>query len=248
MEKSDFLLGEEIGHGAYGHVYVNKNDVKTCIKMSNKQNDRNYCRQWSDEYKKIKTLLTALETDKCYTALDTVRIVKPLEFIESDTLCYMKMVRIFRPKSNEPDTHRMILPVLGDKNAFYDHKGRGVYMGLSHLKKYIDDEQLLLASFELGAMMGLIHYVGRCNAFDIEVYLGTEHHTRKTRFYIADFDMTTTIKTYDAREIQEMYSSINDASYFPRPSVHKKLFKAFYDGYSSIVPKEITDKVFKDYE
>ena len=73
--------------------------------MSNKQNDRNYCRQWSDEYKKIKTLLTALETDKCYTALDTVRIVKPLEFIESDTLCYMKMVRIFRLKSNEPDTH-----------------------------------------------------------------------------------------------------------------------------------------------
>ena len=71
-------------------------------------------------------------------------------------------------------------------------------------------------------MMGLIHYVGRCNAFDIEVYLETEHHTRKIRFYIADFDMTTTIKTYDAKEIQEMYSSINDASYFPRPSVHKK--------------------------
>ena len=35
MEKSDFLLGEEIGHGAYGHVYVNKNDVKTKLIFKN---------------------------------------------------------------------------------------------------------------------------------------------------------------------------------------------------------------------
>ena len=91
-------LGEEIGHGAYGHVHVDKSDPSLCIKMSNKQNDINHCRQWSNEYKKIKTLLSRIEDNPSYKKLDYVRIVKPTDFIESDTACYMKMTRIFRAK------------------------------------------------------------------------------------------------------------------------------------------------------
>lgn len=60
--------------------------------------------------------------------------------------------------------------------------------------------------------------------------------------------MTNAVSKYDAKEIQEMYCSINDASYFPRPSVNKMLFNNFYNGYISIVPLEIANKVFKDYE
>ena len=120
-------------------------------------------------------------------------------------------------------------------------------MGLKHLKEYIEDDDLLEASFELGVMMGLIHFIGKCNAFDIEVFLGREHSTRKNRFYIADFDMTSTIDTYGIKEIQEMYCSLNDASYFPRPSVNKKLFDMFYDGYCTIVPQSIAERVFRDY-
>lgn len=243
-------LGEEIGHGAYGHVHVDKSDPSLCIKMSNKQNDINHCRQWSNEYKKIKTLLSRIEDNPSYKKLDYVRIVKPTDFIESDTVCYMKMARIFRAKKinkEEEESIRMIQSLLGDKNTYYDHKGRGLYMGLKHIKEYIDDDNLLDASFELGVMMGLIHYTGKCNAFDIEVFLGREHSTRKNRFYIADFDMTSTIDTYGAKEIQEMYSSLNDASYFPRPSVNKKLFDTFYNGYLSIVPQSIAERIFRDY-
>ena len=244
----DISLGEEIGHGAYGHVHVDRTDPSLCIKMSNKQNDINHCRQWSNEYKKIKTLLTRVEDHPSYKKLDYVRIVKPTDFIETDTVCYMKMTRIFRAKKiDKEESIRMIQSLLGDKNTYYDHKGRGLYMGLKHLKEYIDDVDLLDASFELGVMIGLIHYAGKCNAFDIDVFLGREHSTRKNRFYIADFDMTSTIDTYGEKEIQEMYCSLNDASYFPRPSVNKKLFDMFYNGYLSIVPQSIAERVFRDY-
>jgi hypothetical protein len=247
----DKLLGEEIGHGAYGHVHIDNSDSSKCIKMSNKQNDINHCRQWSNEYKKIKTLLSIIEEHPSYKKIDYVRIVKPTDFIESDTVCYMKMTRIFRAKKidneEKEENNRMIQSLLGDKNTYYDHKGRGLYMGLKHLKEYIDDNDLLDASHQLGIMMGLIHYTGKCNAFDIEVFLGREYSTRKNRFYIADFDMTSTIDTYGEKEIQEMYCSLNDASYFPRPSINKKLFEMFYDGYCSIVPKTIVERVFRDY-
>jgi len=246
----DISLGEEIGHGAYGHVHVDRSDPSLCIKMSNKQNDINHCRQWSNEYKKIKTLLSKIEDHCSYKKLDYVRIVKPTDFIESDTVCYMKMTRIFRARKidkEDEESIRMIQSLLGDKNTYYDHKGRGLYMGLKHLKEYIEDDDLLDASFELGVMMGLIHYIGKCNAFDIEVFLGREHSNRKNRFYIADFDMTSTIDAYGEKEIQEMYCSLNDASYFPRPSVNKKLFDTFYNGYLSIVPHSIAERVFRDY-
>lgn len=247
-------MGEEIGHGAYGHVHINNSDPSTCIKMSNKKNDVNHCRVWSNEYKKINTLLSNIGDDRNYKKLDYVRIVKPTDFIESDTVCYMKMIRIFRAKKidkedrDDEKNHRMIQPLLGDKNVLYDHKGRGLYMGLKHLKDYIGDNELVDASYELGVMIGIIHHVGKCNAFDIEVFLGREYLTRKNRFYIADFDMTSTIEKYGQKEIQEMYCSINDASYFPRPSVNKKLFDIFYEGYCSIVPLSIAERVFKDYE
>lgn len=242
----DISLGEEIGHGAYGHVHVDRSDPSLCIKMSNKH--INHCRQWSNEYKKIKTLLSKIEDNPSYKKLDYVRIVKPTDFIESDTVCYMKMTRIFRAKKiDKEEEESMIQSLLGDKNTYYDHKGRGLYMGLKHLKEYIEDDDLLDASFELGVMMGLIHYIGKCNAFDIEVFLGREHSTRKNRFYIADFDMTSAIDAYGEKEIQEMYCSLNDASYFPRPSVNKKLFDTFYNGYLSIVPHSIVERVFRDY-
>lgn len=247
----DISLGEEIGHGAYGHVHVDNNNPSICIKMSNKQNDINHCRIWSNEYKKIKTLLSKIENHPFYKKLDYVRIVKPTEFIESDTVCYMKMIRIFRAKKinkdEDDESNRMIQSLIGDKNTYYDHKGRGLYMGLKHLKEYIEDDDMMVASFELGILMGLIHYVGKCNAFDIELFLGREYLTRKNRFYIADFDMTSTIDNYTPKEIQEMYCSLNDASYFPRPSVNKKLFDKFYEGYCIIVPFFIAEQVFKDY-
>lgn len=251
MDEIKEIIGEEIGHGAYGHVHIDNSNPSLCIKMSNKQNDLNHCRKWSNEYKKIKTLLSKLKDNTDYKKLDFVRIVKPTEFLESDTLCYMKMQRIFRAKKDDVNddykNDRMIQPLLGDKNTYYDHKGRGLYMGLKYIKDYMEENDLLKACEQLGIMMGLIHYVGRCNGFDIEVFLGREYGTRKNRFYIADFDMTSTIENYNPKEIQEMYCSLNDASYFPRPSVNKKLFEKFLNGYSSVVPKEICKLIFRDY-
>jgi hypothetical protein len=97
------LLGEKIGSGSFGHVYIDKSDPSLCIKMSNKQNDVNYCRQWSNEYNKIVNVMLRVEDISEYKKLNFVKIIKPTEFIESPTLCYMKMPRIFRPTFGNDD-------------------------------------------------------------------------------------------------------------------------------------------------
>ena len=95
--------------------------------------------------------------------------------------------------------------------------------------------------------MGLIHFVGRQNALDIEVFLGREYRSNQVRFYIADFDTSTEIKQFDEKAIQEMVASLADKPYFPKKISDEKLFYLFYQGYASIVPRPIVEKIFSYY-
>ena len=88
MEKS---FGEKIGYGSFGQVYVNNDDPSTCVKVTNKDNDANFCRKWSNEFEKIVSILTHLEPLKRYKKLEMVRIIKPVEFNETNTICFMKI-------------------------------------------------------------------------------------------------------------------------------------------------------------
>lgn len=245
------LLGEKLGSGSFGHVYASKLDPSMCIKMSNKQNDVNYCRQWSNEYHKIITLTTRLEEDSRYKKLSFVKIIKPTEFVESSTLCYMEMPRIFRPVFEDDDKKNefvTVQPQLGHKNVSIIHRGRGQFVGLKQIKPLFEEDDLEKACYELGVMIGLIHYVGKNNALDTELFLGREYKYSKYRFYIADFDLTTEIKQFNDKTIEELRSSLSDIPYYPKPSVNRKLFTLFYNGYCAIVPSSLAERVFIDYD
>ena len=243
------IIGKEIGRGGFGIVYETKNDPTTCIKISNKMDfNKNTCRQWSNEYEKINQFINIIEKHPAFKRLKMVRIVKPRQFIETEQLCYMTMPRIYRPegKSSAPT----IQAQLGVTTCKLVHKGRGEFIGLEEIKQYVSNEDLEIASRELGIIMALIHFVGKNDAYDIEVFLGKEANTKKVRFYIADFDLSSTVPdVLDEESIRRIAWSMDAVPYFPRPSVDPHLFQLFINGYKTILENEILiSKMFEGYE
>jgi hypothetical protein len=148
-----------------------------------------------------------------YKKLNFVKIIKPTEFIESPTLCYMKMPRIFRPTFGNDDKKNefvTVQPQLGHKNVSIIHRGRGQFIGLKQIKEIFEDDDLEQACYELGVMIGLIHYIGKNNALDTELFLGKEYRSRKYRFYVADFDLTSEITEFNDKTTYELKSSLSD--------------------------------------
>jgi hypothetical protein len=246
------LLGPKLGGGMYGSVFVDDTDPHSCIKMTNKNNKnyKNYCQKWKNEYQMIKNIYQSVKDREEYKKIDYVKIVIPTVFEETGSICYMKIPRIYRPllPNEKPESEFITLQVqLGLPNIQKIRNNQGEFIGLEQIKKYINDLQSRQSCFELGMMMGLIHYVGRQTALDIEIFLGSEYRSNKICFYIADFDMSKQIQSFDNLTIQEMIASLSDKPYFPRKTSDQHLFDLFYQGYSSIVPKEICDKVFEGY-
>lgn len=239
----DNILGEEIGRGGFGVVYQKKDDASKCIKVSNK---KGHCRQWSNEHNKIINFMKNIENDyPAYNKFKVVKILKSIEFTESSHDCYMILPRIYRPNRNEGYT---IQAQLGCNSCNVIHKGRGEFIGLKEIREYMSDEDIEIACHELGMMMALIHFVGKNDAYDIEVFLGKELHSKKSRFYIADFDLSEEIKKYDDETIKRMAWSLDAVPYFPNESNNKKLFDLFKSGYSKIAQNpELVEKIFENY-
>jgi len=243
-------LGDEIGRGGFGVVYADKLDKSLCIKVSNKGSE---CRQWSNEYKKIEKVMSVIETMKEYKKLKMVRVLSPRDFVETSGSCFMLMPRIYRPVESG-GSGLTLQAQCGWPSGRMIHKGRGEYIGVKEILEYITREDYETACHELGVVMGLIHFHGHNDAYDIEVFLGREFGGRKLRFYIADFDQSEVVKNLkDNETIRRLTWSFDAVPYFPRESCDVKMFKRFKDGYIKIaelagVGGDIVDKVFEDYD
>jgi hypothetical protein len=245
----DDILDIEIGRGAFGTVYSKRNDPSLCIKVSNKTKGASSvsCRQWSNEYEKIKAFMNRIGKKTNTNIFKMVRIVQPSEFIETPESCYMVLPRIFRPEGKS-FVAPTIQAQLGIRSGRMIHKGRGEFIGLKEIKEYVSEKDINIASYELGMMMALIHVVGKNDAYDVELFLGIEAHTKKCRFYLADFDLSEEIKTFDDETIQRMTWSLDAIPYFPQESLDPKLFKLFKSGYNKIANNdELVNKVFENY-
>ena len=242
----DNLIGKEIGRGAFGIVYEKKNDSSKCIKVSNKSKGSIHCRQWSNENKKINTLMTNIEKYyPNYNKFKFVKILKPSEFVETSNECYMILPRIYRPNKDDGYT---IQAQLGAISCNMIHKGRGEFISLKEIRQYISEKDIELASHELGMIMALIHFIGKNDAYDIEVFLGKELHSKKCRFYIADFDLSEEIKEYDSETIERICWSLDAVPYFPNSHTNKKLFDLFKNGYEQIAKNpKIVQEIFENY-
>ena len=260
-------LGREIGHGGFGIVYEDLTDPGTCIKVSSKNSN---CRKWSNEYKKIVDMISRIHKTSGFGAaalggLKYARIVRPSKFIDNSGAgsnansgggsCYMYMPRIYRPDGEEGAA--TIQAQLGIASANLTHKGRGHFVGLKEISKYSGYEGdalrkwLKRVSYELGKLMAMIHYVGKNDGVDIEVYMGKLHRGRAAKFFIADFDMSEEIKEYDDEIIRRLVWSLEAVPYFPVREVDVGLYDAFSEGYLRIAAKvgrrDIAEQVLDDY-
>jgi hypothetical protein len=236
MEK---LLGQELGRGGFGIVYANKRDKSTCIKISHKKES---CRSWSNEHKKIKRFMKTITKHRAYRSLRMVKVVDPTKFIETNDECYMVLPRIYRPEGTS-HPGKTIQAYLDEPSANYVYPGRGEFIGLKQIRQYIPEKDLKRACFELGLLLGLIHFVGKNDAYDLEVYIGKEHGKKKSRFYISDFDQSENINDFDSNTIERMQWSITALPYFPTDH-SSELYQLFRQGYSMNVPQQIVDNVF----
>jgi len=115
----------------------------------------------------------------------------------------------------------------------------------------VSKEDFKQACYELGILMGLIHFTARNDAYDVEVFLGKEANTRKPRFYLADFDQSETISNFeDPQVIERLTWSFDAVPYFPRNSCDPAMFEIFKQGYLAASNRNthIVDKVFEDYD
>ena len=242
------ILGNEIGRGGFGIVYMMKTDDAKCVKTSTKKSS---CRQWSNEYQKIMQIFNKIESHSAFHSIKNVRIIKPIEFKETNDICYMTMPRVFRPEGKD-FMKPTIQALLGVKSSRVVYKGRGENIGLEQIREYISSEELDKMSHELGILMGLIHFVAKNDAYDIELYLGKESNSKKCRLYIADFDLSENIISYDKETIERIAWSLDAVPYFPKPNVDIHLFSKFEKAYRHIaimsgISKEIVDMIFEQY-
>ena len=236
---------ELLGQGAHGKVYTLE-DPSMCVKISNKKST---CRQWTDEYEKIKEIEESLMDIPIYHKLERVRLLVPLDHETSETICNMFLPRIYRP-THDGET-MTVQSQLGKRSDSYIHKGRGEFIGLEQILDYMDEKIVNQVCYELGVLMSLIHYHARNDALDIEVFMGREYRNKKVRFYIGDFDMSSRIHAYDTNTVTRMLHSLEDVPYFPRPEVNMEMYHIFKHGYYSVVPLElvpIAERIFEEYE
>lgn len=244
------MLGAEIGRGGFGTVYEMKDDPSICVKVSHKGPQSQSCRQWSNEYKKISTLATNIEKthSNALKRLKYVRLLTPIKFHENNDSCYMLMPRIYRP--DHTDTPQPTIQAqLGVETCKMVHKGRGEFIGLKEIRSFVQSQQVLEQVVkELGKAMALIHFYGKNDAYDIEVFLGIEKHNKTIRFYIADFDLSEEIKTMNPETIKRVVWSLDAVPYFPTKHTDPRLFDIFKNAYAKIAANdEIVEEIFKYY-
>ncbi len=247
----DQILGQEIGRGGFGVVYTHKTDTSLCVKVSNKVKGNQSCRQWSNEYKKITSFYNRIQDLDLFKKLKLAKVLKPSEFVESPNQCYMIMPRVFRPEGKDV-IKPTIQAQLGCPSCVMIHKGRGEFLGLEQIKQFVDDKDIVLASYELGILMGLIHFVGKNDAYDVELYLGKDGNSRKCRFYLADFDLSEEYTNITPSIIQRISWSLDAVPYFPTEDSDSELFEKFKKGYSEAahianVSDDIIEQIFENY-
>ena len=183
-----------------------------------KSRKKTNCRQWSNEFAKITNVA------KHVKSLEFVKLVVPTKFEESDDECFMEMPRICNPLGK----HQTLHPLLGEFDYSYTDKRRGIFMGMKQLQKHFNfsDRYLKQIARELGIMMSNIHFKARNDAYDVEIYLGCDY-----KFFLADFDLTEEICTFDPETIQRMVWSLDAVQYFPTTDCCPDLYKIFKDGY-----------------
>jgi hypothetical protein len=233
-----------IGKGGFGEVYDIVGRPDLVVKVS-KNVER--CNSSKIEFDKAIAIISAIKDTDVYRSLEHVVFLAPLSFEHVTSTCYMISPKVFRPVFGRCETAGMnesgptIQAQLGVESDNSTFPGRGQFVGLSEILSYLDacpaheNPRIDTICFELGILLGLIHFVALNDAFDIEVFFGRLFQSSRLKFFIADFDQTQTIQMPPTVEqLERMIVSIDAIPYFPSPTVSPALFKEFVKGYTGV--------------
>ena len=153
------------------------------------------------------------------------------------------------PSFEEKYDGKTLHSLFGESRSTYKISERGEFIGLNLLQKLFSLDQLKTIAYELGKIMALLHFVSKNDAVDVELYVGIEHKTRKTRIYISDFDLSEKIIDYTDAVIEDrMAWSLSAMPYFPSLDSSKLLYEYFKKGYRKTANNdEVVDKLFSIY-
>jgi len=256
------FLGKELGRGGYGIVYEKIDDPAIAIKVSNKTAN-NSCRIWSNEYSKIKEIVKNIENHKSYKKLTMVELLNPINFHDSSSICYMLMPRVYRPDEKRSRTNNSsiikknidkpyyTLHTLFGKDTLRKHfLGRGEFIGLREIEEYLSKETIEQMAYQLGILLGLIHFVAKNDACDIEIYLGRDATSKKLKLFMGDFDKVSDIEDFKDYSIDHLVWCMESVEYFPKKEANNELYQLFKNGYLSITGTDIeyVHKLFNKYE
>jgi hypothetical protein len=157
------------------------------------------------------------------------------------------------PRNNSPSfakyDKKTLHSLFGEKRSTYKTSERGEFIGINILQKLFSLDEIKKVAYELGKMMALLHFVSKNDAVDVELYVGVEYKTRKTRIYISDFDLSEKINDYTDEVIEDrMAWSLSAMPYFPSLDSSKLLYEYFKRGYKKVANNdEVVEKLFSIY-
>ncbi|CAH6420935.1 Hypothetical protein UVM_LOCUS285 [uncultured virus] len=235
MQTVDLTRGRELGRGGFGIVYALAQHPDLAVKVSSRNMATNSCRKWHKEYQLIRDFMQRIQAAiPNFRFPDDAEIVVPVWVRETEDECSMVMPRILPPDDSGPTVQAQ----LGAPSVDLVQKARGRFVGLEQIERYWqragERGDLAKAAFEIGTLMALLHYVGKNDAYDVELFLGHQYGDPKLKFFLADFDLSQPIDRYDDETIERMVWSLDAVPYFPRPEIDRELYDAFADGYARI--------------
>lgn len=242
----------QVGRGGHGIVFLRPTDQNMVFKVSKQKGT---CYEWDSEFKMITNIHKAFEKQKI-EQLKYAEVIKVKDYAQNTDMCVFCMDYI----QHTPDVNMTIVPNFGKESINVEYNGRGLYLGLKEMRKYISPEEILIYAEQLGKIMGYLHYIAEVDGNDIEVIYGHKaSDPDKNKLFVIDFDRVGTIdfakaKTdafYRHEVINSMEWVLLAMPYFPVPNVGD-LYPKFKTGYLSVAQMisniSIAEEVLSYYE
>lgn len=253
------LLGDVIGQGTHGIIYIHKKYPEQVIKVFRNEDRGMKCNEIKEnEFDIQKKFYNELKKTDCKIIIPNV-----YDFVLEKHNCYYEMERILPTDSGKI----IIVDMYSDNiNKVFSHSNIGKiksYNFLDFSNSKIDN--VVELSFEIGKLFSFLHYVLQYDGYDCELIMGN-NYKNETEFYFIDFDKVSSFQfdfNYSVyRKLDEtskreeriiknensiaslLFTSMNSMSLIP---IKDKLLNEFMSGYKYYLNNEniIQKKVFE---
>lgn len=175
------LIGNKIGQGTHGTIYISKNKQDRVIKVFKNDERKQKCNEIKEnEYIVQKKIYNELQNTDCKIVIPAV-----YNFILENIHCYYDMDLIY-----PTNTGNIIIVdmYLNDIEQIFSHSTNGRLNSYSLLDYTgCNIEGSLELSFEIGKIFSYIQYVLQYDGYDCELIMGNNYKNEKT-FFLIDFD------------------------------------------------------------